>query len=64
MGDYPIRQLVHCENDFSWMVLWELDPEFSDCLADGLCDMGGGRGGEKSLRLKASMIGEGGPCPF
>jgi hypothetical protein len=28
-------------------------------LADGLCDLGG-----KSLQLKASMIGEGGPCPF
>jgi hypothetical protein len=28
-------------------------------LADGLCDLGG-----KSLELKASMTGEGGPCPF
>jgi hypothetical protein len=28
-------------------------------LADGFCDLGG-----KSLQLKASMIGDGGPCPF
>jgi hypothetical protein len=29
-------------------------------LADGLCDLGGGG----SLQLKATMIEEGGPCPF
>jgi hypothetical protein len=28
-------------------------------LVDGLCDLG-----RESLQLKASMIGEGGPCPF
>jgi hypothetical protein len=30
VGDCPVRQLVLCEKDFGWMVLWELNPECSD----------------------------------
>jgi hypothetical protein len=59
VGDYPVKQLVPCEQDFGWMVLWERDPESSDRFFDGLCDMEG-----KSLRQKASMMREGGHCPY
>lgn len=36
------------------MCVWELNPE-----AESLCDVG-----EGSFWLRASMIGEGGPCPL
>jgi hypothetical protein len=59
VGDYPIRQLVLCEKDFGWMTLGVEPTSVGNALADGLCDLGA-----KSLRLKASIIEEGGQCPF
>jgi hypothetical protein len=59
VGDYPIRQLVLCEKDFGWMALWELNPE----VLGSIWLMAYATWG-KSLRLKAFMIGEDGPCPF
>jgi hypothetical protein len=51
-----------CEKDFGWMALWELNPEVVGSL--WLMASATWGGGGKSLRLKATMIGEGRPCPF
>jgi hypothetical protein len=56
--DCPIRQLVLYEKDFGWL---------SGIWTQKCCDHFGWwplRVGRKSLWLKASMIGESGPCPF
>jgi hypothetical protein len=60
--DTPTRQLVLYENDFGWMALWEMNPEVLGTLWLMAFAIWGGGG--NSLWLKASMIGEGGPCPF
>jgi hypothetical protein len=60
VGDYPIRKLVLYEKDFDWTAFWELNPE----VLVSLWLMASATWGVKSLWLKASMIGEGGPCPF
>jgi hypothetical protein len=59
VGDYSFRQFVLCEKDFGWMFFWEFNPECSDRFGWWPLWLR-----EKSLRLKASMTGEGGPCPF
>jgi hypothetical protein len=52
-----MRQLVLCEKDFGWMVLWELNPEvFGLRWLMASATWGGGG----SLRRKASMIGKAG----
>jgi hypothetical protein len=59
VGDYPISQLVLYEKDFGSMAFWEFKAE----VLGSLWLMASANGG-KSLWLKASMFGEGGPCPF
>jgi hypothetical protein len=60
VGNYPIRQHVHCEKKIDWMTFgsWTPDVEGSLWLMASATSGGG------TLWLKASMIGESGPCPF
>jgi hypothetical protein len=59
VGDCHIRQRVLCGKEFGWMALWVKNPEILGSLWLMASAISG-----KSLQLKASMIGEGAPCPF